>query len=122
PLKRAPEDSPDGSTERWRPLNPEVTTSRTHQRKVSQWSCRDRVIHLLALRKYKKPELLFRLHGDDITENDKKCLQTILKQVAKLNPKDESYVLKDYIYKEIQKDWPEYSETDKQSLELILSR
>lgn len=39
-----------------------------------------------------------------------------------MNPKDNSYTLKDYLYKDIQKDWPGYNEVDKQTLELILSR
>ncbi|KFV17371.1 RNA polymerase II elongation factor ELL2, partial [Tauraco erythrolophus] len=83
---------------------------------------RDRVIHLLALRCYKKPELLARLQKDGISQKDRNSLGIILYQVASLNPKDNSFSLKDFLFKEIQKDWPGYSETEKRSLELILSR
>lgn len=42
---------------------------------------RDRVIHVLALRTYKKPELLARLQRDGIMKKDKGCLGKILQQV-----------------------------------------
>ncbi|XP_010198510.2 RNA polymerase II elongation factor ELL2 [Colius striatus] len=89
---------------------------------VSHRPYRDRVIHLLALRSYKKPELLSRLQVDGVNQKDKNCLGMILHQVANLNPKDNSYSLKDYLRKEIQKDWPGYSETEKHTVELLLSR
>ncbi|NXW38655.1 ELL2 factor, partial [Phaetusa simplex] len=104
------------------PVNPANIIRKTHtQSSVSQRPYRDRVIHLLALKSYKKPELLARLQRDGISQKDKNSLGPILQQVARLNPKDNSYTLKSYIFKEIQKDWPGYDETDKQSLELILS-
>ncbi|PNI72925.1 ELL2 isoform 2, partial [Pan troglodytes] len=42
--------------------------------------------------------------------------------VANLNSKDLSYTLKDYVFKELQRDWPGYSEIDRRSLESVLSR
>ncbi|KAM6036508.1 RNA polymerase II elongation factor ELL2 isoform 3-T3 [Theristicus caerulescens] len=125
PVRRAPQSIPDAVPERKRstPMNPANTIRRTHTHNtVSQRPYRDRVIHLLALKSYKKPELLARLQRDGVNQKDKNSLGTILQQVANLNPKDNSYTLKDYIFKEIQKDWPGYNEIDKQSLELILSR
>ncbi|NXW45377.1 ELL2 factor, partial [Nyctiprogne leucopyga] len=124
-VKRPPQSIPDGVPERKRstPMNPANAIRRTHTHNaVSQRPYRDRVIHLLALKSYKKPELLARLHRDGVSQKDKNSLGTILQQVASLNPKDNSYSLKDYVFKEIQKDWPGYNEIDKQSLELILSR
>ncbi|XP_010172568.1 RNA polymerase II elongation factor ELL2, partial [Antrostomus carolinensis] len=124
-VKRPPQSVPDGVPERKRstPMNPANAVRRTHTHSaVSQRPYRDRVIHLLALKSYKKPELLARLHRDGVSQKDKNSLGTILQQVASLNPKDNSYSLKDYVFKEIQKDWPGYNEIDKQSLELILSR
>ncbi|KFQ14940.1 RNA polymerase II elongation factor ELL2, partial [Leptosomus discolor] len=123
-VRRAPQSIPDAVPERKRstPMNPANAIRKTHTHNaVSHRPYRDRVIHLLALRSYKKPELLVRLHRDGINQKDKNCLGTILQQVAILNPKDNSYSLKDYLFKEIQKDWPGYNEIDKQSLELILS-
>ncbi|KAM7076407.1 RNA polymerase II elongation factor ELL2 isoform 1-T1 [Ciconia maguari] len=124
-VRRAPQSIPDAAPERKRstPMNPANTIRRTHtQNTVSQRPYRDRVIHLLALKSYKKPELLARLQRDGVNQKDKNSLGIILQQVANLNPKDNSYTLKDYVFKDIQKDWPGYNEIDKQSLELILSR
>ncbi|KAF1592685.1 RNA polymerase II elongation factor ELL2, partial [Eudyptes moseleyi] len=124
-VRRAPQSIPDAVPKRKRstPMNPANTIRRTHTHNtVSQRPYRDRVIHLLALKSYKKPELLARLQKDGVNQKDKNSLGTILQQVANLNPKDNSYTLKDYVFKEIQKDWPGYNEIDKQSLELILSR
>lgn len=42
---------------------------------------RDRVIHLLALRDYKEPELLARLQRDGVRQKDKDSLGKILQQV-----------------------------------------
>ncbi|NXI40307.1 ELL2 factor, partial [Galbula dea] len=89
---------------------------------VYQRPCRDRVMHLLALRSYKKPELLARLQRDGISQKDKNSVETILQEVAQLNPKDNSYMLKDCLFKDIQKDWPGYSETERGLLQLILPR
>ncbi|CAM4671188.1 unnamed protein product [Lepidochelys kempii] len=124
-IRKAPQSIPDAVPERKRstPINPANTIRKTHvNNSVSQRPYRDRVIHLLALKTYKKPELLARLQRDGVNQKDKNSLAAILQQVANLNPKDNSYTLKDYVFKEIQKDWPGYNEIDKQSLELVLSR
>lgn len=42
--------------------------------------------------------------------------------MAKLNPKDSSYLLKDELYKEVQRDWLGYSEEDKQLISRLLAR
>ncbi|NXD86714.1 ELL2 factor, partial [Halcyon senegalensis] len=125
PVRRAPKSIPDDvpSRKRSTPMNPASTVRRTRTHNaVYQRPYRDRVIHLLALKNYKKPELLARLQRDGVSQKDKDSLGIILQQVANLNPKDNSYILKDSMFKDIQKDWPGYSEIDKQSLELILSR
>ncbi|KAM3655913.1 RNA polymerase II elongation factor ELL2-like [Ammospiza maritima maritima] len=83
---------------------------------------RDRVIHLLALRAYKKPELLARLQRDGVMQKDKGSLAKILQQVAKWNAKDNSFSLKEHLFQTLQTDWPGYTEIDRQNLKLILSR
>ncbi|XP_005146034.2 RNA polymerase II elongation factor ELL2 [Melopsittacus undulatus] len=125
PVKRGPQNIPDFVPVRKRstPMNPANMIRKTHTiTTVSQRPYRDRVIHLLALKNCKKPELLARLQKDGVNQKDKNYLGNILQQVANLNPKDNTFSLKDYLFKEIQKDWPGYSETDKQLLELVLSR
>ncbi|XP_006885436.1 PREDICTED: RNA polymerase II elongation factor ELL2 [Elephantulus edwardii] len=124
-FRKAPQAVGDAVPERKRstPMNPANTIRKTHSSSsVSQRPYRDRVIHLLALKAYKKPELLARLQKDGVNQKDKNSLGAILQQVANLNPKDLSYTLKDYVFKELQRDWPGYNEIDKQSLEAVLSR
>ncbi|PIO37492.1 hypothetical protein AB205_0067390, partial [Aquarana catesbeiana] len=96
-----------------------TTTSTTT---VSQRPFKDRVIHLLALKPYKKPELILRLQKDGLSLQDKDCLDGLLQQVANISAKDCTYTLKDSNYKEVQKDWPGYSEGDQQLLKRILVR
>ncbi|XP_064263075.1 RNA polymerase II elongation factor ELL2-like isoform X1 [Passer domesticus] len=82
---------------------------------------RDRVIHLLALRTYKKPELLARLQRDGVMQKDKGTLGKILQQVAKWNPKENSFSLKEHLFHTLQTDWPGYTDIDRKNLKLILS-
>ncbi|NWW91316.1 ELL2 factor, partial [Rhynochetos jubatus] len=124
-VKRAPQCLPEAVPEgkRTRPTNPAQPVRQTQKRsRVSQHPYRDRVIHLLALKSYKKPELLVRLLRDGIRQKDKDCLGSVLQQVATLNPKDNTYTLKDYLFKALQRDWPGYDEREKQALEVILAR
>ncbi|KAJ7335754.1 hypothetical protein JRQ81_013695 [Phrynocephalus forsythii] len=124
-IRKPPQSIPDAVPERKRstPLNPASTIRKTYTtNSISQRPYRDRVIHLLALKAYKKPELISRLMKDGVGQKDKNSLAAVLQQVASLNPKDNSYTLKEHIYKEVRKDWPGYNEIDRLSLELILSR
>lgn len=89
---------------------------------VHMTSFRDWVIHLLALKDYKKSELLFQLQKDSIKINATNFLGKILLQVTNLKATTLSYTLKDSIFKEVQRDWPGYNKEDKQSLDLVLSR
>uniref|UniRef100_A0A665WHG6 OCEL domain-containing protein n=1 Tax=Echeneis naucrates TaxID=173247 RepID=A0A665WHG6_ECHNA len=91
--------------------------STTHHRPL-----RERLIHLLALKPYKKPELILRLQKDGLSQLDKDSLDSHLQQVANLNGRDSTFTLKDFLYKEIQKDWPGYTEGDQQLLKRILFR
>ncbi|XP_028907081.1 RNA polymerase II elongation factor ELL isoform X2 [Ornithorhynchus anatinus] len=89
---------------------------------VSQRPIKDRVMHLLALKPYKKPELILRLQKDGLVQPDKELLDSILQQVANTSAKDNTSTLKDCLYKDVQKDWPGYSEGDQQLLKRILIR
>ncbi|KAM7076408.1 RNA polymerase II elongation factor ELL2 isoform 2-T2 [Ciconia maguari] len=87
-VRRAPQSIPDAAPERKRstPMNPANTIRRTHtQNTVSQRPYRDRVIHLLALKSYKKPELLARLQRDGVNQKDKNSLGIILQQKRPLH-------------------------------------
>ncbi|MBN3275057.1 ELL factor, partial [Polyodon spathula] len=83
---------------------------------------RERLIHLLALKPYRKAELLLRLQKDGLPQQDKDSLDSLLQQVANLNGRDGTYTLKGLMFKEVQKDWPGYCEGDQQLLKRILVR
>ncbi|XP_034534473.1 RNA polymerase II elongation factor ELL2 isoform X1 [Notolabrus celidotus] len=117
--------APDVVPERKRstPINPANTIRKClSNNPVSQRPFRDRIIHLLALRSYKKLEVLARLQRDGINQKDRNSLGTTLQQVASLNPKDNTYSLKDFIYRDVHRDWPGYSEDEKTQVDRILAR
>eukprot|EP00066_Takifugu_rubripes_P026799 XP_011616065.1 PREDICTED: RNA polymerase II elongation factor ELL2-like isoform X2 [Takifugu rubripes] len=82
---------------------------------------RERIIHLLALKAYRKPELLLWMERERASPRDKAELGGILEEVAKVNPKDSSYMLRDHFYKLVQKDWPSYSEEEKMLIGRLLA-
>ncbi|XP_012864085.1 RNA polymerase II elongation factor ELL2-like [Echinops telfairi] len=82
----------------------------------------DRVIHLLALKDYKISELSVRLQRDGIHKKDKCTIGKVLEQVAILNPRNFTYTLKDYLFKEVRRDWPGYTDSDRQLLDSVLAR
>uniref|UniRef100_A0AAX7UFG9 OCEL domain-containing protein n=1 Tax=Astatotilapia calliptera TaxID=8154 RepID=A0AAX7UFG9_ASTCA len=121
PALSTPEVVPE--RKRSTPINPANTIRKClSNNPVSQRPFRDRIIHLLALRPYKKLEVLARLQRDGINQKDRNSLGTALQQVANLNPKDNAYSLKDYIYRDVQRDWPGYSEDEKSQIDRILTR
>ncbi|KAG7483304.1 RNA polymerase II elongation factor ELL-like [Solea senegalensis] len=83
---------------------------------------RERIIHLLALKPYRKPELLLWLERVRVSPKDKAELGTILDEVAKVNLKDSSYVLRDDFYRYVQRDWPGYSEEERQLISRLQAR
>ncbi|KAM6942801.1 RNA polymerase II elongation factor ELL2-like [Xenentodon cancila] len=88
----------------------------------TQKPLKDRIIHLLALKPFRKPELLLWLERERAAPKDKAELGAILEEVAKVNLKDSSYLLKDDFYKHVQRDWPGYSEEEKQQICRLLAR
>uniref|UniRef100_H3CZ95 Elongation factor for RNA polymerase II 2 n=1 Tax=Tetraodon nigroviridis TaxID=99883 RepID=H3CZ95_TETNG len=121
PAFSAPEVAPE--RKRSTPINPANTIRKClSNNAVSQRPFRDRIVHLLALRSYKKLEVLARLQRDGINQKDRNSLGSALQQVATLNPKDNTYSLKDCIYRYVQRDWPGYSEDEKTQVERILAR
>ena len=48
--------------------------------------------------------------------------ECVCAQVANLNPKDNTYSLKDFIYRDVHRDWPGYSEDEKTQVDRILAR
>uniref|UniRef100_A0A8D3CDK3 OCEL domain-containing protein n=1 Tax=Scophthalmus maximus TaxID=52904 RepID=A0A8D3CDK3_SCOMX len=95
----------------------------THvQSPQSERPLRERLTHLLALRPYKRPELILRLQRDGLSAEDKDTLYSVVTEVGQLNSRDNTFVLKQSLYKELQKDWPGYTSGDQQLLKRILVR
>ncbi|XP_061538835.1 RNA polymerase II elongation factor ELL [Phycodurus eques] len=99
-----------------------ISSSAVKKASTQHRPLRERLVHLLALKPYKKPELLLRLQKDGLLQSDKDSLDSHLQQVANLNGKDNTLTLKDFLYKEVHKDWPGYTEGDQQLLKRILFR
>ncbi|KAM4602538.1 RNA polymerase II elongation factor ELL2-like [Polymixia lowei] len=89
---------------------------------LTQKPLRERIIHLLALKPYRKPELLLWLERERASPKDKAELGAVLEEVAKVNPKDSSYLLRDDFFKLLQRDWPGYSEEERQLISRLLTR
>ncbi|CAJ1074402.1 RNA polymerase II elongation factor ELL-like [Xyrichtys novacula] len=97
----------------------------SHRKSVAELQgrpLRDRVTHLLALRPYRRPELILRLQSDGLTAGDKDMLDSVLTEVGQLSTRDKTFSLKDGLYKDLQKDWPGYTSGDQQLLKRILVR
>uniref|UniRef100_T1IUD5 OCEL domain-containing protein n=1 Tax=Strigamia maritima TaxID=126957 RepID=T1IUD5_STRMM len=87
---------------------------------IMRRTLRERIIHLLAVHSYKKPELILRLKKDGIKEKDKKGLAGILTQVAIM--KNNKFDLAKHVWSEVQDDWPFYTEADRQLLKERMSQ
>ncbi|XP_048025665.1 RNA polymerase II elongation factor ELL [Megalobrama amblycephala] len=89
---------------------------------VAHRPLKERVIHVLALKPYSKPELLLWLEREKASPKDKTDLSAVLDEVAKLNPKDHSFTLKDDFYRHVRRDWPGYVEEERQLIQRVLAR
>ncbi|CAL8355778.1 unnamed protein product [Lota lota] len=89
---------------------------------VAHRPLRERIIHLLALKPFRKPDLLLWLERERASLKDKADLTSVLEEIAKLNPKDLSYTLKEELYRHVQRDWPGFLEEEKQLIHRLLAR
>uniref|UniRef100_A0A146MD56 RNA polymerase II elongation factor ELL n=4 Tax=Lygus hesperus TaxID=30085 RepID=A0A146MD56_LYGHE len=92
---------PQGNNHAQKPGNPELM-----KRPI-----RERIIHLLALRPYKKPELFMALSREGLSAKDRSNLTNTISSVA--SARDNSYHLLRHIWNDVQDDWPFYSEQDR---------
>jgi len=115
-----------------KPIPPHIPSPANHASDISKKPLRDRIIHLLALRPYKKPELinilnrgllkssiLYKLfvftnkcytYLDGLKDKDRTQIMAVLSQVAQA--KDNVYYLLRHIWNDVQEDWPFYSSQD----------
>lgn len=81
---------------------------------ITRRSIQDRLIHLLAVRLYEKPELYVKLSGQGLTKQEKGQIGIILDAITYV--RDGKYHLKRHIWKDVQEDWPFYTEQDRESM------
>ncbi|XP_031781890.1 RNA polymerase II elongation factor Ell isoform X3 [Nasonia vitripennis] len=75
---------------------------------------KERLIHLLALRPFKRPELYDRITREGIREKEKNVIATVLKQIAFM--RDNTYHLHRCVWNDVQEDWPFYTDQEKAML------
>lgn len=77
---------------------------------IINYPYRDRIIHLLAVRSYKKLELQQILERDGASDREKQSWTSVLNQVAIFSHHDNSYSLSPSYYNDVKEDWPFYAE------------
>lgn len=82
-------------------------------------SIRERLIQLLAVKPYKKPEIYLKLNAEGVREKDRSSINNTLKSVSFM--RDNTYHLHRYIWNDVQEDWPFYTEQEKQSLKRLVT-
>lgn len=100
-----------------------VTSTLPHKLSAScliRKSLKERIIHLLALRPYKKIELMAALKKDGLRECDKPHLMDTLMSLSTL--RDNIYHLSKHAWNDVQEDWYFYSEQEKQQIKRNKSR
>ncbi|XP_068912678.1 RNA polymerase II elongation factor Ell [Tenebrio molitor] len=79
---------------------------------IARRPIKERLIHLLALRPFKKVELHDRITKEGVRE--KNGITSILKQISFM--KDNCYHLNRAVWNEVNEDWPFYTESERQAL------
>lgn len=104
------------SSSSYKPANPAAARSQPEKKipDIMRRPLKERLIHLLALRPYKKPELYDRINREGLKERERNIMTTILKQVAFM--RDNTYHLHRYVWNDVQEDWPYYTEQEKAML------
>ncbi len=73
---------------------------------------RDRIVHLLAVRSYQRPELILRLQRGGLTEENKELVDGILNKVGKMGRQGEYSLLPQY-FNLVEPTWPGFSPSEK---------
>ncbi|KAM5170992.1 RNA polymerase II elongation factor ELL3 [Mantella aurantiaca] len=122
PNKMSTESNTEGSPSSHRPpvfLTPAAKKCNRvngERRPLQEW-----LIQLLALKPYRKHDLILRLEKSNTFPRDQTELLSALDVVGQQNPKDGKYSLKEDLYSQVQKDWMGYTPEERQHLAGILS-
>lgn len=77
--------------------------------------CRDRIIHLLAVQSYQRPELLLRLKRDGLTDEQKDKVSGLLTKVGRTGRQGE-YYLSPTFFNLVEPNWPGYSPSERSTV------
>ncbi|XP_018574099.1 RNA polymerase II elongation factor Ell [Anoplophora glabripennis] len=91
---------------------PQLNSKKPSVPDIARRPLKERLIHLLALRPFKKFELHDRLTKEGLRE--KNSMTSVLKQISVL--KDNCYHLNRPMWNEVHEDWPFYTESERQIL------
>uniref|UniRef100_A0A1A9WSR8 OCEL domain-containing protein n=1 Tax=Glossina brevipalpis TaxID=37001 RepID=A0A1A9WSR8_9MUSC len=82
---------------------------------VSRRKIRERLIHLLALKPFKKPELYARLQNEGLAQRERQLITNILKDISTLS-RDNTYNLRRSLWNDVDENWPYFTEQELQQL------
>uniref|UniRef100_A0A3Q0KJ53 Ell related n=1 Tax=Schistosoma mansoni TaxID=6183 RepID=A0A3Q0KJ53_SCHMA len=78
-------------------------------------SLRERIIHILALRPYQRPELLLRLSRDGLSHTQKEQISDILSSVGRVG-RQSAYYLIPSVVSELDANWPGYTGAERRRI------
>lgn len=81
---------------------------------LARRSIKERLIQLLALKPFKKPELYSRLTSEGLKDKERTVMNKILPQIGTL--KDNCYHIRRHVWNDVNEDWPFYTEEEKRTL------
>ncbi|VDN97144.1 unnamed protein product [Rodentolepis nana] len=88
---------------------------------VASRSLRDRIIHLLAVQPYQRPELLLRLKRDGLTDEQKDKVDAILGKVGRTGRQGEFHLSPAFINL-VEANWPGYSPSERSNVASLKAR
>ncbi|XP_045131756.1 RNA polymerase II elongation factor ELL-like isoform X2 [Portunus trituberculatus] len=105
---------PPSNTSKPRPPPPPTVNGRNNNPDLVRRPLRERIIQLLAVKNYKKLELINRLHSDGIKEKDRRQMNSVLLSVSHV--KENLHHLSRHLWSEVLEDWPFYTEKEKEAV------
>ncbi|KAH8335289.1 hypothetical protein KR074_006529 [Drosophila pseudoananassae] len=81
---------------------------------VSRRNIRERLVHLLALKAFKKPELFARLKNEGIRDRERNQITNILMDISTMS--HNTYNLRRQMWNDVDENWPFFSEQELQQL------
>ncbi|KAK8727748.1 hypothetical protein OTU49_009445, partial [Cherax quadricarinatus] len=94
------------------PPPPSTVTAKKSNPDLVRRPLRERIIQLLAVKNYRKPEILNKLYSDGVKEKDRRQMTSVLNSVSQI--KENIHHLARHLWSEVKEDWPFYTEKEKE--------